>query len=97
MASRARSRISPSAPARIADPLPQRVEVDAVTSAEALLAQAALDRLALDGAKEEALEQHVEYAAVLLRFGQRGGQRLTEVLTRSPAHGIEGAECVEQL
>jgi hypothetical protein len=99
MASRARSRISPSEPARIglADALAERVEVEVVATAEALLRQVLLERLALDGAEEEAVEQHVEHVPVLLRLGERGGQRLAEVLLRGPAHRVERLERVEQL
>ncbi len=53
--------------------------------------QAALDRLALHGAEEEAVEEHVEHVAVLLRLGQRGGERLAEVLLVGPAHARRSA------
>ena len=99
MARRARSRISPSEPARnrLPDAFAQGVEIDPLPSAEALLAQAAFDGLALDGAKEEAVEEHVQHAAVLLGLGQRGRERLAEILARGPADRIQCAEGVEQL
>jgi hypothetical protein len=64
---------------------------------EALLGEALLERLAFDGAKEEAVEQHVEHVAVLLRLRQRRRERLAEVLPGRPAHRVEGLEGVQQL
>ena len=58
---------------RVADALAQRLEVELLGALEALLGQAALDGLALDRPEEEAVEQHVEHAAVLLRLRERGG------------------------
>ena len=66
-------------PHRLAYALAERLEVDVVGAREALLAQALLDRLALDDAEEEAIEEHVEDVAVLLRLGERGGERAVEV------------------
>ena len=66
-------------PQRLADALAQRVEVEPLAALEALLGQSPLDRLALDGAEEEAVEQHVEHVAVLLGLGERRGERLAEV------------------
>ena len=82
---------------RLADALAQRVEVDALAALEALLVELLLHRLALDDPEEEAVEQHVEHVPVLLRLGERGGERLAEVLARGPAHRVERAEGVEQL
>ena len=82
---------------RLADALAQRLEVELLAALEALLAQALLDRLALHRAEEEAVEQHVEHVPVLLRLGERRGERLAEVLLRGPAHGVERLEGVEQL
>src|SRR5947209_8857607 len=50
----------------LADPVAQRLEVEALAALEALLAEAALDRLALGGAEEEALEDELEDAPVIL-------------------------------
>ena len=65
IASRARSRISPSEPGadRVADALAQRVEVESLAALEALLLEPALHRLALHGAEEEAVEHELEHAA----------------------------------
>ena len=82
---------------RVADALAQRLEVELLAALEALLGQALLDRLALDGAEEEAVEQHVEHVAVLLRLRERRRERLAEVLPRAPAHRVERLEGVEQL
>src|SRR6185436_8371126 len=54
---------------RVADALPERLEVELLAAAEALLRQSLLERLALDRAEEEAVEQHVEHVPVLLGLG----------------------------
>jgi hypothetical protein len=51
---------------RVPDGLAECVEVELVAAAEALLAQAALDRLLLDRPEEEAVEDQVEDAPVVL-------------------------------
>ena len=81
----------------VADALAQRVHVELVAALEALLAQPALDRLLLHRAEEEAVEDQVEDAPVLLRLGDRGRQRLAEVLLLRPRHVSQSLERVEQL
>jgi hypothetical protein len=56
-----------------------------------------LDRLGLGGAEEVAVEEQLEDAAVVLRLGDRRGQRLAEVVLRGPADLFERRECVEDL
>ena len=100
IASRAMSRISPSEPSRIAlrDPLAQRVELHPLLAAVgAGLGQAALDRLALDGAEEEAVEDLVEQVLVVLRLRDRRRQRRAEVLLGRPRDRLERRERVEDL
>ncbi len=85
---------------RVADALAQRVEVHALGLpglAGGALADVALDRLALDRAEEEAVEHQLEHAAILLGLGERGRQRLAEVLAIGPGHRLEGGERVQQL
>src|SRR5947209_15931935 len=60
----------------LADALAQVLEVQAVATAVALLREPPLDRLALHGAEEEAVEDDLEYPPVLLRLGERGRERL---------------------
>ncbi len=84
---------------RLADRLAQRVQVHPLGTPGGLLAlgDAALHRLALDGAEEEAVEHQLQHAPVLLRLGQRGGERLAEVVAVGPAHRLQRGEGVEQL
>src|SRR4051812_36437624 len=81
----------------LADALAQSVEVERISPAEALLLEAPLDGLGLDGAEEEAVEDQLEDAAVLLRLGDRRGQRLLEVLLFGPGDEPKRLEGVEQL
>ncbi len=107
IASRARSRSSPSEPsspcsaARIRSRSASRSSRSPGALALGLVAvdllHAALRCLALHRAEEEAVEHQLEHAAVLLRLGQRGRQRLEEVLAAGPAHGVQSGERVEQL
>src|SRR4051812_16851359 len=76
----------------LADALAQRIEVERVGAAEALLLQAALDRLGLDGAEEEAVEDQLEDTAVLLRLRGRRGQRHPEVLLVPPPDAAQPLE-----
>ena len=86
IASRARSRISPSLPAAIAWRICSRSSSMSSRSAPSCalaplaLADLALDRLRLGGAEEPALEEQLEDAAVLLGLGDRRRQRLAEVV-----------------
>lgn len=48
----------------------------------------------LDGAKEEALEDELEHAPVLLALGQGGGERLAKVLLGGPADLVQHGERV---
>ena len=57
----------------------------------------ALERLGLGGAEEVAVEEQLEDAPVLLRLGERRGQRLAEVALVGPAHLVERGEGVEDL
>ena len=79
------------------DLLPQVVEVDPLAALEACLLEALLDGLRLDGAEEEAVEDQLEHAPVLLGLGERRGERLAEVLALGPAHFAERVERVQQL
>ena len=106
IASRARSRISPSEPSRTALRIcaPQAVQVEHVLVAlvalvvgEAAVGQPALDGLALDRAEEVAVEEDVEHAPVLLRLRERRRERRAEVLLGRPRHVLERGEGVEQL
>ena len=63
----------------------------------ALLAHVALQRLLLGGAEEEAVEDQLEHATVLLRLGQGGGQRLPYGLALRPGDLGQRVERVEQL
>ena len=66
---------------RLADRLAQLVEVEALAALVALaLADPAVERLGLGGAEEEAVEEELEDAAVLLGLGDRRGERLAEVV-----------------
>ena len=87
----------PPGPDRLLDLPLQVLEVDAVAALEALLLETLLDRLRLDRAEEEAVEHELEHAAVLLRLGERGRERLAEVLAVGPAHLSERAERVQDL
>ena len=51
----------------------------------------------LDGAEEEALEDQLEHAPVLLALGERRRERLAEVLLRGPADLAQHLEGVEHL
>jgi hypothetical protein len=84
-------------PDRLPDALAQALQIKAPAALEALLADALFDRLTLDRAEEETLEQHVEHVAVLLGLGERGGKRLAEAGPRAPAHGVQRVKGVEQL
>ena len=53
--------------------------------------------LPLGSAEEEAVEDEVEHPPVLLRLGERGGERLPELALVGPADGFERPEGVEQL
>ena len=64
---------------------------------EALLGQAALDGLALDGAEEEAVEDLVEQMLVVLRFRERRRERRAELPLGRPGDVLERLEGVEQL
>ena len=83
---------------RLADRLAQLVEVEAVAAARALgLGQPLLEGLGLGCTEEEAVEQQLEDAAVLLRLGDRRGERLAEVGGVRPGHRAERLERVEHL
>src|SRR5436190_23638859 len=75
-----------------ADALAQIVEVEPVAALEALLGQPLLDGLALDRAEEEAVEDELEDAPVLLRLRERRRERLTEILAHGPRHMLERLE-----
>ncbi len=83
----------------LGDLLAQRLEVElgARRVDPAALADALAHGRHLGGAEEEALEDEVEDPAVLLGLGQRGGERLAEVLRPRPLHLAQDAERVEQL
>ena len=51
----------------------------------------------LHGAEEEAIEHELKHAPVLLALGERGGERLAEVLFGGPADLAQDFEGVEQL
>ena len=59
--------------------------------------RAALERLGLGGAEEEAVEEQLEDAAVLLRLRDRRRERLAEVVRLAPGNGFERRERVEDL
>ena len=87
--------------------LAQVVEVDPLAARHALrlllalgrraLAHALAQRLALDGAEEEALEDEVEHAPVLGRLGDRRRERLAERGALGPADLAERREGVVEL
>ena len=70
---------------RVADALAQLVDVHPLAALEALLAQPSLHRLAFHRAEEEAVEDQLEHAPVLLRLGERRRERLAEILLLGPA------------
>ena len=83
---------------RLADRLAQLVEIEALAAlVAATLADAPVERLLLGRAEEEAIEEQLEDAAVLLGLGDRGGQSLTEVVLLLPRHRFERCERVEDL
>ena len=101
IASRARSRIWPSSPSRSAAAICWR-SVSRLSSAPAAsIPPPSRDALAdggeLGGAEEEAVEDEVEDAPVLLGLGERRGERLAEVLGLGPRHLAQDLERVEQL
>jgi len=51
----------------------------------------------LDGAEEEAVEDELEYATVLLALGERGGERLAKVALRGPFDLAQDVERVDHL
>ena len=81
----------------LTDALAQGVEVEPLAALEALLGEALLHGLAFHGAEEEAVEDELEHAPVLLRLRQRGCERLAEVLLDGPWHVPQRGERVEQL
>ena len=102
IASRARSRISPSLPSMIAWRICSRSSSRSSRSPpswrSARSSMPALDRLGLGGAEEVALEEQLEDAPVLLRLGDRRRQRLAEVVAATvQRHLVEGGEGVEDL
>jgi hypothetical protein len=82
---------------RVRDALAQRVELHALLPPYASASEMpALDRLALDRAEEEALEDLVEedWSSWTWRSSPRGG---SEVLLGRPRHGLQRGERVEDL
>ena len=87
---------------RLADRLAQLVHVEALAVAGrrpalGMLGDAPLHRLGLGGAEEEAVEEQLEDAAVVLGLGDRRRQRLAEVGARGPTDLAQGGESVEDL
>jgi hypothetical protein len=89
---------------RLQDLLAQRVEVDPVAAGDpvllrgvAALAHPGLERGALGGAEEVAIEDQVEHAAVVGRLGQRGRERLPERPGPGPLDLPERGERVIEL
>jgi hypothetical protein len=81
---------------RLAHGVAELVEIDLPAGLVALPDPPA-QRLRLGGAKEEAVEEQIEDAAVLLRLRQRRRHRLAEVGGLGPGHVAERRECVEDL
>ncbi len=90
----------PSLRDRLADRLAELFEVELPLGAVALpllLADPLVQRLRLRGAEEEAVEEQLEYPAILLRLGQRRRHRLAEVGGLGPRHALERLEGIEDL
>ena len=94
-----------AAPDRLQDLLAQRLVVDPLPAGDAVdllaggsaLAHAVLERGALGGAEEVALEHDVEHAPVVRRLGERGGERLAERRRPAPVDLAERGERVVEL
>src|SRR5262249_34486389 len=83
---------------RPADRLPELVEIDPVARPfKALVLDPPLECLGLRRSEEVAVEEQLEDTAVLLRFRDRGCERLAEVALVGPAHLVQGGEGVEDL
>ena len=84
---------------RLADLFAQLVDVEPLAAlvAAVLLGDLPRDRLGLGGAEEEALEEQLEDPAILLRLGDRRGQRLAEVVLGGPGNLLQRGEGVEDL
>ena len=61
------------------------------------LADPPLERLVLGGTEEEAIEEQLEDATVLLGLGDGRGQRFAEVVLLLPGHGPKRRERVQDL
>ena len=82
------------------DLLAERVEVDVASAARRPclgLGDAPAGGLGLGGAEEEAVEHELEHSAVVVRLGERGGQRLLEVALIGPVDVVQRLEGVEDL